>query len=131
MMVFILILIRVVVGGVFVYSGWHKLMAPIENFIAVLQGYQFLPSPLVSAVAFLVPWLEFIVGAFLLLPMRAHPSTDSAHFRPAPARHGSFQISATGSVLQSAEDPGIIYSAENARSPKSQVDPKNRTVFKA
>ena len=61
------VLIRLLVGGVSVYSGWHKLMAPVENFMAVLEGYQFLPSPFISGVAFLVPWLEFIVGVFLML----------------------------------------------------------------
>ena len=64
---FILIFIRVFVGGVFIYSGWNKLMAPLENFMAVLQGYQFLPLSLILPVAFLVPWLEFIFGVFLAL----------------------------------------------------------------
>ena len=67
MISFILILIRVLVGGVFVYSGWNKLMAPMENFVVVLQGYQFLSSNLILPIAFLVPWLEFIFGVFLAL----------------------------------------------------------------
>ena len=71
----VLILIRLLVGGVFIYSGWHKLMAPLENFMAVLEGYQFLPSSLVSAVAFLVPWLEFIVGVFLALGFMTRASS--------------------------------------------------------
>ena len=67
MISFILILIRVLAGGVFVYSGWNKLMAPMENFVVVLQGYQFLSSNLILPIAFLVPWLEFIFGVFLAL----------------------------------------------------------------
>ena len=75
MMIFILVLIRLLVGGVFIYSGWHKLMAPVENFMAVLQGYQFLPSSLIPIFAFLVPWFEFIVGVFLALGFMTRASS--------------------------------------------------------
>ena len=71
----VLILVRILVGGVFIYSGWHKLMASIENFMAVLQGYQFLPSSLIPIFAFLVPWLEFIVGVFLALGFMTRASS--------------------------------------------------------
>ncbi|MBI3999250.1 MAG: DoxX family protein [Candidatus Omnitrophica bacterium] len=66
-MAFILLLIRIFIGGVFLYSGWSKLMTPIENFTAVLEGYQFLKPVLITPVAFFVPWLELIFGAFLAL----------------------------------------------------------------
>jgi uncharacterized membrane protein YphA (DoxX/SURF4 family) len=74
-MSFVLILLRFFIGGVFVYSGWNKLIAPIENFIAVLQAYQFLPSDLMFPTAFLVPWIEFIFGAFLLLGFMTRTSS--------------------------------------------------------
>lgn len=63
----LLFLMRMAVGGVFVYSGWEKLMSPIENFMAVIESYAFLKGPLVAFVAFLTPWMEFIFGIFLLL----------------------------------------------------------------
>jgi uncharacterized membrane protein YphA (DoxX/SURF4 family) len=75
MMSLILVLIRLFVGGIFVYSGWHKLMAPVENFMAVLQGYQFLPFSLVPIFAFLVPWMEFIMGSFLVLGFMTRTSS--------------------------------------------------------
>lgn len=61
------LLMRLMVGGIFVYSGWEKLTVPIQNFMAVIQNYQFLKSPFVEWVAFILPWFELVFGTFLLL----------------------------------------------------------------
>lgn len=74
-MPFILFLMRIFVGGVFVYSGWEKLSAPIENFMAIIEGYQFLKPPFISIAAHAVPWLELIFGAFLALGFLTRTST--------------------------------------------------------
>lgn len=66
-MFFILFIARVFLGGVFVFAGWEKLMAPIENFVAVIEGYQFLKPPFTSFVGNVVPWLELVFGAFLVV----------------------------------------------------------------
>ncbi|OGW86902.1 MAG: hypothetical protein A3C35_04165 [Omnitrophica bacterium RIFCSPHIGHO2_02_FULL_46_11] len=66
-MPFILLAMRIFVGAVFVYSGWSKLISPIENFMAVIEGYQFIKQPYISTVAFVLPWLELIFGTFLSL----------------------------------------------------------------
>ena len=63
----LLVIIRVALGAVFIYSGWEKLMAPFENFEAVIEGYQFLKPPFIFLVAVSFPWLELIFGAFLAL----------------------------------------------------------------
>lgn len=59
-------LMRIILAGVFIYSGFSKLIAPVENFVAVIESYQFLKPPFIHPVAFLLPWLELIFGAFLL-----------------------------------------------------------------
>ncbi len=64
---FILFLMRIFVGGVFIYAAWGKLMAPVENFAAVIEGYQFLKTPFNSFVAHFFPWLELIFGTFLTI----------------------------------------------------------------
>ena len=56
---------RVFIGSVFIYAAWGKLMAPAENFQAVIEGYHFLKPPFVSFVARFFPWLELIFGVFL------------------------------------------------------------------
>ena len=60
------VLIRILSGAVFVYSGWGKLMAPVENFMAVIQGYQFMPVFFIPIAAHLIPWLELVFGTFLV-----------------------------------------------------------------
>ena len=65
-MIFILLLMRLILGGIFIYSGFSKLTAPLENFITAIEGYQFLRPELVRPIAFFLPWLELIFGAFLL-----------------------------------------------------------------
>lgn len=57
---------RLIFGGLFVYSGFSKLIAPVENFAAVIESYQFLKPQFVHPIAFLLPWLELVLGAFLL-----------------------------------------------------------------
>ena len=66
-MPFLLFLIRIFVGGVFVFAGWEKLMTPIQNFQAVIEAYQFLKPPFILIAANFVPWIELVFGAFLLL----------------------------------------------------------------
>ena len=66
-MPFILFILRLFLGGVFVYAGWGKLMAPIENFVAVIEGYQFLKPPFTWVIGNIVPWLELIFGMFLVV----------------------------------------------------------------
>lgn len=62
-----LFLIRIFLGGVFFYSGFSKLIDPVENFSAVITSYQVLPAGWVWPVAFFLPWLELIFGTFLVL----------------------------------------------------------------
>lgn len=64
---FILFLMRVILGGVFVYSGWGKLMSPVENFKAVIESYQFFPALLVKPISYTIPWLELVFGTFVLV----------------------------------------------------------------
>jgi len=58
---------RVLIGGFFIFSGGEKLIGPFQNFLYVVQGYDLLPSLLEKAVAFVVPWMEFLIGVFLIL----------------------------------------------------------------
>lgn len=56
---------RLIIAGVFVFSGWQKLVVPIENFQASLEAYEIFPDFLIPLVSFTVPWLEFLLGIFL------------------------------------------------------------------
>lgn len=49
--------IRLLVSGLFLYSGWVKLL-DLEAFALAISGYQILPTRLVIPLAYFLPWLE-------------------------------------------------------------------------
>lgn len=61
------VLLRILAGGVFVVSGFIKLMQPYQNFLAAIQSYEILKGAAAEILAKSMPWGEFIVGIFLIL----------------------------------------------------------------
>jgi len=59
--------IRILLGCFFIFSGFEKLITPYQNFLYVVQSYAFLPSLLEIVAARMVPWVELVLGAFLIL----------------------------------------------------------------
>jgi uncharacterized membrane protein YphA (DoxX/SURF4 family) len=57
---------RLALGGIFVYSGYVKWQAQLQ-FAADLAAYQLLPDTLIFPVAQYFPWLEIMLGVFLLI----------------------------------------------------------------
>jgi len=60
-------LLRILIGSIFLVSSMGKLLTPYQNFLYVIQAYQLLPSQGEILTAQIFPWLEFIVGVFVLL----------------------------------------------------------------
>ncbi len=60
-----LLILRVVLGGVFVYAGTLKLVHPLA-FADSIATFQLLPPQLINVVALSLPPFEIIVGAMLL-----------------------------------------------------------------
>lgn len=58
---------RLWVGAVLAYAGFMKLMEPAANFQAALEQYPLLPAPLLPFLARILPWVEWIGGAFFML----------------------------------------------------------------
>ena len=56
---------RVLVGGLFVFSGISKLILPHGEVMALVKQYQVIPDFLVSPIAFGLPWLELASGTAL------------------------------------------------------------------
>jgi len=67
MSVYVITAMRLIVGGIFLYSGWEKLMSPVENFIAVIDQYQLFPPTSIPMIAHTMPWLELFFGASLVI----------------------------------------------------------------
>jgi uncharacterized membrane protein YphA (DoxX/SURF4 family) len=56
---------RAVLGGVFLFSGIAKALAP-AGFARDIAAYQMLPPALASIMAYGLPWLEILLGLYLL-----------------------------------------------------------------
>jgi len=59
-------LTRLVLGAVFIYASLDKIFNP-GAFAQTVFNYQVLPGALVNLTALILPWLELILGAGLLL----------------------------------------------------------------
>jgi len=59
-------LVRLVVGGIFIYAGYVKIIAP-AGFAKNVNQYQMLPDLLVNISASFLPWLELLSGLALIL----------------------------------------------------------------
>ena len=63
----ILFLGRIFLGLVFAYSGFTKLMDPVENFQGSMAAYEIIPYVVIPFLARLIPWIEFLFGAFMIV----------------------------------------------------------------
>ena len=57
---------RFILGGVFVYASFDKILHP-SAFAAAVYNYQILPDELINLTAIALPCMELILGMFLLL----------------------------------------------------------------
>lgn len=65
----VLLLLRLALGGVFVWAAWVKLDDP-QAFADTIKGFKLLPAAgdhLVVLASFAVPWVEMLAGAVLML----------------------------------------------------------------
>lgn len=60
-------ILRFMVGFIFAYAGFAKLLEPIENFETALRDYEVFPTETIGIIARTVPWMESFAGSFLLL----------------------------------------------------------------
>ena len=62
----VLLLLRLVIGGVFVYAAWIKLREPWMLFAISIDAYGVLPEWAVTAIARTLPWFELAIGLLLI-----------------------------------------------------------------
>ncbi len=58
--------LRSLVGGILMFSGLSKMPAHTQ-FISLVDSYHILPGPLATAYATVLPWVELVAGAYLIL----------------------------------------------------------------
>lgn len=61
-----LLLFRLIVGGVFVWAGALKIADPLEFARSIMNFRVVTPGP-AFVVALVLPWVEFLSGAFLII----------------------------------------------------------------
>jgi len=61
-----LVVLRVVLGGIFIYAGYVKLKEPWQLFAAGVASYEILPMWAVEIVAKTLPWFEVALGVVLI-----------------------------------------------------------------
>jgi len=63
----VVLVLRVVLGAVFVYAAWAKLRQPWELFAMSIDAYKVLPYWAVLVVARTLPWAELAIGLALMV----------------------------------------------------------------
>jgi len=61
-----LLILRVALGGIFIYAGYVKLQDPWQLFAAGVASYDVLPMWAVEIVAKTLPWFEIAVGVVMI-----------------------------------------------------------------
>lgn len=61
-----LFIVRLVIGGVFIYAAYDKIIHP-DEFSKAINNYKILPLSLVNIMAIVLPVLEVVTGLMLIL----------------------------------------------------------------
>ena len=74
------LVLRIALGGIFLYAAWAKLRDPWELYALAINSYEVLPLWAVELVARTLPWLELVVGVGLIagIGLRIWSATTSA-----------------------------------------------------
>lgn len=71
----VILISRVLVGGVFLIAGFAKLKSPSSQFLNAILGYALLPKPMAIVLARGLPWLEVVAGGLLITGLWIHFAT--------------------------------------------------------
>lgn len=72
------LILRVLLGVIFVYAAWMKLREPWALFAISIDSYQVLPLRAVELVARGLPWFELLLGVLLIAGAWRSVSTAAA-----------------------------------------------------
>ena len=64
---------RLLLGIIFIYASYHKILAPGE-FAKIVYGYGLFPSETVNLIAIIIPFIELISGIALIAGIYTRPA---------------------------------------------------------
>ena len=70
---YLLIITRVFVGGLFIYSSVDKIIDPLA-FASIIHNYRITPPGLINYIVVIIPWIEFVAGVFLVIGFKIRAS---------------------------------------------------------
>ncbi len=70
-------LFRLILAGVFVYSGYIKVQEPLQ-FAVAITGYRLIPENFVFPLAKYLPWAEILLGAAIVTGWKIRVSAAAA-----------------------------------------------------
>jgi len=62
---YLLLIIRIILGFVFIYAGAEKISDP-EAFAISISNYRLLPTVAINFFSITLPWIELVAGIFLI-----------------------------------------------------------------
>jgi putative oxidoreductase len=57
---------RLILGGLFIYASYDKIFNPL-SFAGIIHNYRLVGPNLINIPAIILPWIEFIAGALLIV----------------------------------------------------------------
>src|ERR1700722_8809120 len=78
----IILVLRLALGAVFLAAGALK-VGHADVFASEIAGFQFLPMPLIAPFALLLPFLELMIGAYLVVGLSTRLAAAFAAFEMA------------------------------------------------
>jgi uncharacterized membrane protein YphA (DoxX/SURF4 family) len=69
------LVLRVILGGLFAYAGYLKLVQPWQLFAADIAEYQVVPMWAATFIARSLPWFEILLGLMVIVGRLARTST--------------------------------------------------------
>ena len=60
------LIFRIILGVIFIYASYHKILDP-ATFSENIHNYHITPVAVENLAALIIPWIELIVGVFLII----------------------------------------------------------------
>ena len=70
----VVVILRMVSGGIFMVSGFLKVTHPYQNFVTVVESYNIVHGEAAILLARTLPWAELVLGLFVVLGLWLRPS---------------------------------------------------------